>query len=102
MLSPIKSCHLVNDQNDHPHFRDLAAGPGYPFSEWPNPEVPTFGAGVYALVRRYIQENLSYRSPSSQCLCRLIPADLLAVYETVKAHAAIVFGFFDLASVSVV
>jgi hypothetical protein len=30
-------------------FSDLAAGTAYPFSEWPNPEVPAFAAGVYAI-----------------------------------------------------
>ena len=28
---------------------DLARGPAYSLANWPNPEVPTFGAGAYTI-----------------------------------------------------
>ena len=43
---------------------DLAAGTAYPFSEWPNPEVPDFGAGVYTIWHhdgRFIYVGMSGR-----------------------------------------
>ena len=31
------------------HLAELQTGPLYPFADWPNPEVPKHGAGVYTI-----------------------------------------------------
>jgi hypothetical protein len=43
---------------------DLAHGAAYPFSDWPNPCVPSFGAGVYTIWHsggRFIYVDMSGR-----------------------------------------
>ena len=45
-------------------INDLALGPTYLFSDWPNPAVPTFGAGVYTIWHndgRFIYVGMSGR-----------------------------------------
>ena len=57
-------------------FDVLANGTAYPFSEWPNPEVPTFGAGVYTIWDhdgRFIYVGMSGRDKTADTANRNKP-----------------------------
>ena len=69
-------------------FSDLAAGTAYPFSEWPNPEVPPFGAGVYTIWHhdgRFIYVGMSGRGMTADTAYRNKPQ---GIYTRLKSHAS--------------
>jgi hypothetical protein len=69
-------------------FSDLAAGTAYPFSEWPNPEVPTFGAGVYTIWHhdgRFIYVGMSGRGMTADTVYQNKPQ---GIYTRLKSHAS--------------
>jgi hypothetical protein len=69
-------------------FSDLAAGTAYLFSEWPNPEVPTFGAGVYTIWHhdgRFVYVGMSGRGMTSDTAYRNKPQ---GIYTRLKSHAS--------------
>ena len=56
------------DSADSAMLKDLANGPGYPFRDWPNNEVPDVTAGVYAVWRdngELVYVGMSGRSSES-------------------------------------
>jgi hypothetical protein len=67
-------------------FSDLAAGTAYPFSEWPNPEVPTFGAGVYTIWHhdgRFIYVGMSGRGMTADTVHQGKPR---GIYTRLESH----------------
>ena len=55
---------------------DLAHGTAYSFSEWPNPAVPVFGAGVYTIWHhdgRFIYVGMSGRGITADTARRTTP-----------------------------
>jgi hypothetical protein len=69
-------------------FSDLASGVAYPFSEWPNPEVPTFGAGVYTIWHRdgrFIYVGMSGRGMTADTAYRNKPQ---GIYTRLQSHAS--------------
>jgi hypothetical protein len=55
---------------------DLAHGTAYSFSEWPNPAVPVFGAGVYTIWHhdgRFIYVGMSGRGITLETARRNTP-----------------------------
>lgn len=63
-------------------FGDLAAGTAYPFSGWPNPKVPTFGAGVYTIWHRdgrFIYVGMSGRGMTADTVYRDKPLGIIRV-----------------------
>jgi len=69
-------------------FSDLANSTSYRFSEWPNPKVPTFGAGVYTIWHRdgrFIYVGMSGRGMTAGTVYRDKP---LGIYTRLKSHAS--------------
>jgi hypothetical protein len=67
---------------------DLANGNTYLFSEWPNPTVPTFGAGVYAIWHndgRFIYVGMSGRGITAETVHRNTPQ---GIYTRLQSHAS--------------
>jgi hypothetical protein len=65
----------------------LAEGPAHSFSEWPNPAVPTFGAGVYTIWHRdgrFIYVGMSGRGILADTVARPKPHGL---YTRLQSHA---------------
>jgi hypothetical protein len=92
----------MNSADDYPY--SLAADPAYPFSEWPNPEVPTFGAGVYTIWHhdgRFIYVGMSGRGMTADTAHRNKPQ---GIYTRLKSHASgrrsgdqfCIYGLIDL------
>jgi hypothetical protein len=67
---------------------DLARGVAYSFSDWPNPAVPTFGAGVYTIWHkdgRFIYVGMSGRGITADTVHRNTPQGL---YTRLQSHAS--------------
>jgi hypothetical protein len=70
------------------HVRALAKGIAYQFSQWPNPEVPKFGAGVYTIWHRdgrFIYVGMSGRSITETTVPRNSPH---GIYTRLHSHAS--------------
>ncbi len=55
------------------HLTELTRGPAYSFADWPNPSVPTFGAGVYTIWHkdgRFIYIGMSGRGMTADTIRR--------------------------------
>jgi hypothetical protein len=66
-------------------FNDLATGTAYPFSGWPNPEVPKFAAGVYTIWHndgRFIYTGMSGRKMTVDTVPRETAQGLFTRLET--------------------
>jgi hypothetical protein len=66
---------------------DLADGPAYSFSEWPNSAVPTFGAGVYTIWHndaRFLYVGMSGRGITADTIHRNTPQ---GIYTRLRSHA---------------
>jgi hypothetical protein len=66
---------------------DLAHGTAYSFSEWPNPAVSVFGAGVYTIWHhdgRFIYVGMSGRGITLETARRNTPQ---GVYTRLQSHA---------------
>jgi hypothetical protein len=66
---------------------DLAHGTAYSFSEWPNPAVPVFGAGVYTIWHhdgRFIYVGMSGRGITLETARRNTPQ---GIYTRLQSHA---------------
>ena len=69
-------------------FSDLANSTSYRFSEWPNPEVPTFGAGVYTIWHhdgRFIYVGMSGRGMTADTVRRKKPQ---GIHTRLRSHAS--------------
>ena len=67
-------------------FTNLAAGTAYPFSEWPNSELPTFAAGVYTIWHRdgrFIYVGMSGRGMTADTVDRKKPP---GIHMRLKSH----------------
>ena len=67
---------------------DLAQGPVYSFADWPNPLVPTFGAGVYTIWHkdgRFIYVGMSGRGITAETNRRNTPQ---GIYTRLQSHAS--------------
>jgi hypothetical protein len=70
------------------HVSALADGPAHPFSLWPNPEVPKFGAGVYTIWHRnggFIYVGMSGRGITETTVPRDSPH---GIYTRLHSHAS--------------
>jgi hypothetical protein len=70
------------------HVTELSGGPVYPFASWPNPSVPTFGAGVYTIWHkdgRSIYVGMSGRGITLETVRRNTPQGL---YTRLQSHAS--------------
>lgn len=70
------------------HVRALADGIAHPFSKWPNPEVPKFGAGVYTIWHRdgrFVYVGMSGRGISEATVPRNSPH---GIYTRLHSHAS--------------
>jgi hypothetical protein len=68
------------------YFSDLAVGTAYSFSEWPNPKVPDFGAGVYTIWHhdgRFVYVGISGRGMTADTAKRNKPQ---GIYTRLKSH----------------
>ena len=66
----------------------LGAGEDYLFADWPNPNVPRFGAGVYTIWhadKRFIYVGMSGRGITDQTAIRNSP---LGLYTRLASHAS--------------
>jgi hypothetical protein len=66
----------------------LSLGEGYSFADWPNRNVPRFGAGVYTIWRadgRFIYVGMSGRGITGQTAIRNSP---LGLYTRLASHAS--------------
>jgi hypothetical protein len=66
----------------------LAQGPAFSFRDWPNPDVPTFGAGVYTIWHRdgrFIYVGMSGRGIRADTPRRNRPHGL---YTRLRSHAS--------------
>jgi hypothetical protein len=69
------------------HIAALAEATAHRFSDWPNSEVPTFGAGVYTIWHpdgRFIYVGMSGRSISERSKPRSRPH---GIYTRLASHA---------------
>jgi hypothetical protein len=69
------------------HVTELSRGPAYSFASWPNPSVPTFGAGVYTIWHkdgRFIYVGMSGRGITAETIRRNTPQGL---YTRLQSHA---------------
>src|SRR5262249_3469909 len=69
-------------------FADLARGPVHSFASWPNPSVPSFGAGVYTIWHndgRFIYVGMSGRGTTAETVRRNKP---LGLYTRLHSHAS--------------
>ena len=67
---------------------DLAHGTAYSFSDWPNPAVPAFGAGVYTVWHhdgRFIYVGMSGRGITGDSTRRNTPR---GIYTRLQSHAS--------------
>ena len=67
---------------------ELAHGSAYAFRDWPNPAVPTFGAGVYTIWHsdgRFIYVGMSGRGMTSETKRRKTPQ---GIYTRLQSHAS--------------
>ena len=67
---------------------DLAHGTAYPFRDWPNSVVPTFGAGVYTVWHkdsRFIYVGMSGRGITADTIHRNTPQ---GIYTRLQSHAS--------------
>ncbi len=67
---------------------DLADGVAYPFGDWPNSAVPTFGAGVYTIWHkdgRFIYVGMSGRGITVDTIHRNTPQ---GIYTRLQSHAS--------------
>jgi hypothetical protein len=70
------------------HVSALSEGTAHPFSQWPNPEVPKFGAGVYTIWHRdgrFIYVGMSGRGISEATVPRNSPH---GIYTRLHSHAS--------------
>jgi len=70
------------------HAAALAQATAHRFSDWPNPNVPTFGAGVYTIWHvdgRFIYVGMSGRGISDTTVPRNTPQ---GIYTRLASHAA--------------
>src|SRR5262245_8891392 len=70
------------------HVTDLATGPAYSFADWPNPLVPTFGAGVYTVWHgdgRLIYVGMSGRGMTAETIRRNTPQ---GIHTRLRSHAS--------------
>jgi hypothetical protein len=68
------------------HVTDLTQGEAYSFANWPNPEVPTFGAGVYTIWHkdnRFIYVGMSGRGMTTETIRRNTPQ---GIYTRLQSH----------------
>ena len=66
----------------------LSRGEAYSFSSWPNPSVPTFGAGVYTIWHndgRFIYVGMSGRGMTTETIRRNTPQ---GIYTRLQSHAS--------------
>ena len=69
------------------HVTELSHGALHPFSSWPNPSVPTFGAGVYSIWHsdgRFIYVSMSGRGIAATTPRRNKPQ---GIYTRLHSHA---------------
>lgn len=67
---------------------NLAGSPPYSFADWPNPSVPTFGAGVYTIWHtdgRFIYVGMSGRGMTAETKRRNTPQ---GIYTRLQSHAS--------------
>src|SRR6266436_8405612 len=67
---------------------ELSRGSAYLFADWPNPLVPTFGAGVYTIWHndgRFIYVGMSGRGITADTIRRNTPQGL---YTRLRSHAS--------------
>src|SRR3954468_23647079 len=67
---------------------DLARSAAYSFADWPNPSVPTFGAGVYTIWHtdgRFIYVGMSGRGMTAETVRRNKPQ---GIYTRLQSHAS--------------
>ena len=67
---------------------DLSSAPAYSFANWPNPSVPTFGAGVYTIWNndgRFIYVGTSGRGITAETNRRNTPR---GIYTRLHSHAS--------------
>ena len=67
---------------------ELGRGPIHSFTDWPNPAVPTFGAGVYTIWHsdgRFIYVGMSGRGITAETIRRNTPQGL---YTRLQSHAS--------------
>jgi hypothetical protein len=67
---------------------DLTRGPAYSFADWPNSDVPTFGAGVYTVWHqdgRFIYVGMSGRGMTADTLRRNTPQ---GIHTRLRSHAS--------------
>jgi hypothetical protein len=70
------------------HITDLARTAPYSFASWPNPSVPTFGAGVYTIWHidgRFIYVGMSGRGITAETTRRNTPQ---GIYTRLQSHAS--------------
>jgi hypothetical protein len=70
------------------HVTDLSRGVAHSFASWPNPSVPTFGAGVYTIWHsdgRFIYVGMSGRGITVETIRRNTPQGL---YTRLQSHAS--------------
>ena len=75
-------------QLSEPPFSALSDGQSHPFSGWPNPLVPTFGAGVYTIWHkdgRFIYVGMSGRNITAATSPRSKP---YGIYTRLGSHAS--------------
>src|SRR5262245_6202265 len=66
---------------------DLASGTAHSFADWPNPAIPTFGAGVYTIWHhdgRFIYVGMSGRGMTAETVRRNTPQGLTRL----QSHAS--------------
>jgi hypothetical protein len=67
---------------------ELARGPSHSFADWPNPEVPAFGAGVYTVwdrKERFIYVGMSGRGITAETTRRNTPH---GIFTRLASHAS--------------
>jgi len=70
------------------HIGELSRGTAHAFASWPNPSVPTFGAGVYTIWHndgRFIYVGMSGRGITAETIRRNTPQGL---YTRLQSHAS--------------
>jgi hypothetical protein len=70
------------------HVSELGRGATHSFANWPNPSVPTFGAGVYTIWhkdRRFIYIGMSGRGITTETIRRNTPQ---GIYTRLQSHAS--------------
>jgi hypothetical protein len=70
------------------YLGELGGGALYSFTSWPNPSVPTFGAGVYTIWHadgRFIYVGMSGRGITADTVRRNTPQ---GIYTRLQSHAS--------------